>query len=113
MKKNFLLIFVLTFIISVILSGCSEENISLTDEEQRFIGTWFGGGKVNDVVAFYPDGTCCYFLDMSAVWKIEDGKLIITAKEGEYIYDYEFSSDDKDLTIYIQGSTQPKALRRQ
>lgn len=113
MKKNLLIIFILTLFISVILSGCSEETNSLTDEEQRFIGTWFAGGPINDVVAFYPDGTCCHFLDMSGVWKIEDGKLIIIVNDGEYIYNYEFSAEDQSLTLSSQDGTQSKIFRKQ
>jgi hypothetical protein len=113
LKKNLLLIIIFMVISLVILSGCSEENNILTDEELRFVGTWYGGGIINDVVAFFTDGYCSYYLDLNCLWKVEDGKLIITLEDKEEIYDYEFDDNDMVLRIFVEGTMYSKAFAKQ
>ncbi len=117
LKKNFLIIVIFIIISSLILSGCSEEGDILTDEEQRFIGTWYAGTAqgsiVNEVIAFFPDGFCSYFLNLNALWKIENGKIIFTSEDNEEIFDYEFSNNDQNLRIFDEATKQAMEFRKQ
>ncbi len=117
LKKNFLIIVIFMVISSLILSGCSEEGNILTDEEQRFIGTWYAGTAhgsiVNEVIAFFPDGFCSYFLNLNALWKIEDGKIVFTLEDREEIFDYEFSNGDLNLRIFDEATNQDMGFRKQ
>jgi hypothetical protein len=86
----------------MILSGCSEEIPSLSNEEKRFIGTWKGSGV--HVMAFFPDRACSFHSDFSGYWEIKEGKLIIDLEYGELILDYEFSENDDIVTITEEAS---------
>lgn len=80
-----------------ILSGCNEEIASLKDEEKRFLGTWKASDL--DIIAFFSDRACSYFNDLSGIWEVKEGKLIIVDKDGKYVFDYSFSNNDELLTI--------------
>lgn len=112
-KINISFFIILIIFSSIALSGCDERGRSLTPEEKRFIGTWFGGGIVNEVVAFFPDGTCSFYLDLSGKWKVEDEELTIDLKEEQRIFTYEFLENETVLGLYPNGSTIPYIFRKQ
>lgn len=96
------ILLILMMICVMILSGCSEEIPSLSNEEKRFIGTWKGSGV--HVMAFFPDRACSFHSDFSGYWEIKEGKLIIDLEYGELILDYEFSENDDIVTITEEAS---------
>lgn len=112
MKKIPILLIALMVISVGFLSGCNEENNSLTDEESIFVGTWKGDG-LWDIIAFFSDRTCSHYLDLSGTWEIKDGKLVITEKDGLFKYDYLFTNDDNTLTLTNVVSGNPKEFIRQ
>jgi len=109
LKNKIMVLTTIIIFISVIFSGCNESGNNLTNEEEQLIGTWFGGGLLGDVVSFFPDRTCCYFLDLSGKWKIEDNEIIINLKDRTEILNYEILENGTILSLKSIGSN----LRKQ
>ena len=111
LRKCMVLSFILVF---VMLSGCNESNESnekITTEEARIIGTWFitdqdasgtmtityifGADKTYEVIGTYNDETEKFI----GSWDIVDNKLVVTIEGESQTGYYEFSNNDKKLTI--------------
>jgi len=114
-KNNIMILTTILIIISVIFSGCNESGSNLTNEEEQLIGTWFGGGLLGDVVSFFPDHTCCYYLDLSGKWKIEDSKITIDLKDRTEILEYEIETFENETTLRLTptGTASAHSLRKQ
>jgi hypothetical protein len=110
----------------IILSGCNQiSDVFLTDKE-RFIGTWNSEGiwlDVPTVIVFSSGGTCKIEAKIGTVnFSISDGKWdlnngILTIEIVDLIpatnYTYQFSDENKTLTITEVESTDSYILRKQ
>lgn len=87
----------LILILCLTFSGCTQ---NLSNEEQRFVGTWTIEG-MNSTVTFYNDGHVSEFL--GDTFEVRDGKLIIltifAGGDVEDTYDYIFSDNSTTLLL--------------
>jgi hypothetical protein len=107
MKKIILLLIVLMMVSGGFLSGCMELNTGNGSDDglteyDRFIGTW--RLTENITITFLSDGKCLFNLPES-YWELKDGKLIISAHQGELevLYDYYFSDDYTTLYLKVEN----------
>jgi hypothetical protein len=125
MKKQLVIIGILALLVSVGLSGCNEiSNVFLTDEG-RLIGTWNSEGiwlDVPTVIMFSSNGTFKSTIDFpvfqtisEGIWEMNDG--IITMEIVDIIpptnYTYQFSEDNRTLTLTPIDSNDSYILRKQ
>ena len=131
MKRQLVIIGILTILVSVELSGCNQiSNLFLTDEE-KFVGTWNSEGIWFDgptILVFSSNGTFngtfkigilnstgIGFSFSKGKWDINEG--ILTMEIVGYIpstnYTYLFSEDSRTLNITDIDSNDSYILRKQ
>jgi hypothetical protein len=121
MKKQLVILAIVTILVTVGLSGCNQESNPLTSDKDKFIGTWKGRTTL-DTIAFDPTNiTLTFFSDntysmnsMSDTWELKDGKLILHGTNllfetsMQVVYSYTFSNNNRMLTISnIAGNDTP------
>jgi hypothetical protein len=128
MKKN---LYIKSMVISillvvVILSGCNAPNEKkIITNEDRIIGTWFiskqdAGGTMNITYIFGADKTYEVFgtyndetENFKGNWEIVDNKLVVTIEGESQTAFYEFSNNDKTLTITVLEGDSSIVLTKQ
>ena len=125
MKKQILIIGILAILIIVGLSGCNEiSNVFLTDEG-RLIGTWNSEGiwvDIPTVIVFSSNGTfksIIEFLEFQTIsegkWDMNDGTITMEIVDlfPSTNYTYQFSEDNKTLTLSSINGNDSYILRKQ
>ena len=126
MKKQ-LIIGIVVLLICVVLSGCNEQQTTNTEksDEDRITGTWFiselfEGSSRTITYIFSPDKTYKvigsyknYTESFNGTWKIEDNKLVVTIEGRTLIGNYQFSNNEKTLTITDTTSNTSTVLTKQ
>lgn len=99
MQKRIVVVLVAILFIVVGLCGCNGFG-SQSSEENRFVGTWKHKTYNYDNV-FFSDGTGSWGMtQVSMVWELKDGKLVINTIQGLALaYDYIFSNNDTILEL--------------
>ena len=84
-------------LICIFFTGCTE---SLSNEEQRFIGTW-QMEEMNTNITFYSNGDVSDFF--GDTFEVKDGKFVILTRfaggNKQQLYDYSFSDNDTKLVL--------------
>jgi hypothetical protein len=126
MKKQLILIGTLAVLVCVGLSGCNQISNLFLSEADKFVGTWNTDGiwmNVPTVLEFFSNGTVTAKVELGTIvftitdgnWSIQDKTL--TMEIGDLIsqttYSYQFSSDDKILTLTDSESNDSFVLRKQ
>lgn len=117
MKKQLIIGGIAILLLFVELSGCSENGDGTDNgdsKDSRFVGTWsFETGTNKRNITFFSNGTGS-FLTRSIEWDINDEKLVVIfdVKESS-IYDFEFSDNDKTLTLIEVESGIPNVYTKQ
>ena len=101
MKKTLSIIGIIFILLTISLSGCTEES--------KFVGTWRTQPilGISSGFVFSNDGTITIdgYTEPAGTWKLEDGLLVINLQNSHDTVDltgsfnYEFSKDDKTLTL--------------
>jgi len=125
MKKQLVIIGILALLVSVGLSGCNEiSNVFLTDEG-RLIGTWNSEGiwlDVPTVIMFSSNGTFKSTIDFpvfqtisEGIWAMNDGIITMEIVDinSPTNYTYQFSEDNRTLTLTPIDSNDSYILRKQ
>jgi len=125
MKKQIVIIGILAILITVGLSGCNEiSNVFLTDEG-RLIGTWNSEGiwlDVPTVIMFSSNGTFKSTIDFpvfqtisEGIWAMNDGIITMEIVDinSPTNYTYQFSEDNRTLTLTPIDSNDSYILRKQ
>jgi len=124
MKKYFVVLGVIVLVVCVGLSGCNQiSNLFLSDED-KLVGTWNSEGiwfVVPTVIVFFSNGTLKMEVEMGTIdfssegkWEMNDG--IITMEIVDLIpsnYTYQFSEDNKTLTLTPIDGSDSYILRKQ
>jgi len=113
MKKQLVIIGIVTILVSIGLSGCNEVSNTLNPEKNKFVGTW----KMSELtINLFSDGTCS-FMSWSGTWDLKDGKLVLDLPSANNpttaTYNYQFSNNDTTLTLTSPGETQGWVLTKQ
>ena len=98
MKKHVVVLGIITLLIVVGLTGCSDNG---NKELKKFVGFWrFGTSPNSGTLTFYSNGTGIFIKDY-AEWKIENGKLVVYLpyRDQTLRYDYEFLDDNQILIL--------------
>jgi hypothetical protein len=108
MKKQFIILGIISILITVGLSGCNNVTNSSKSDKDKLVGTWSATrNNVTAAMTFFSDGTVNITTmggHASGTYEIKDGKLVYTASTGTLMtYDYSFSSDGKELTLRKLG----------
>ena len=111
MKKQFVVVVITLVLLTVGLSGCSEN-----DGRNKFVGTWIstGGAWYHDIIVLYSDGIASLTHHtsgedhvQSATWKTNDTHLILTMKssmhEGNYNEYFSYSFPNDETLVLTQG----------
>jgi len=112
MNKHLVVIGMTLMLLAVGLSGCTEISNPLTgNDDNRFVGTWKGGYVT---IVFFSDGEGSQG-SMSFEWEIKDDKLVQTMYQGEIstVYNYQFSDNDKSLTLTDVNIGIPRTYTKQ
>ena len=127
MKKKFLLLGILGLLVCVQLSGCDQiSNVFLSDED-KLEGTWKGEGIWLDaptLITFFSNNTVKLEVKMGTIdftlsegyWDINDKVLTIEIVElnpPTHSYTYQFSEDNKKLTLTNVSSSISYVLTKQ
>jgi len=125
MKKQLVFIGIVALLVSVGLSGCNEiSNVFLTDEG-RLIGTWNSEGiwvDIPTVIVFSSNGTfksIIEFLEFQTIsegkWDMNDGTITMEIVDlfPSTNYTYQFSEDNKTLTLSSINGNDSYILRKQ
>jgi hypothetical protein len=126
MKKQLILIGTLAVLVCVGLSGCNQISNLFLSEADKFVATWNTDGiwmNVPTVLEFFSNGTVTAKVELGTIvftitdgnWSIQDKTL--TMEIGDLIsqttYSYQFSSDDKILTLTDSETNDSFVLRKQ
>ena len=96
MKKQLLLVGITIMLLTIGLSGCTQEDTT-SGEMKKFIGTW--NADVNDVFIFSENGACKY-VDTSGTYSVENNQLSTVLNNGQTrTYTYEFSDNGNTLAL--------------
>lgn len=126
MKKHLMLIGTIAILVCIGLSGCNQiSNLFLSDED-KFVGTWNTDEiwmDVPTVLKFFSNGTITAIVELGIFdftisdgnWDMHDGTL--TMEIGDLIsqttYSYQFSEDDRKLTLTDSESNDSFVLTKQ
>jgi hypothetical protein len=116
MKKHLIIIGIVAILVSVGLSGCYSST-----PKDKVVGEWLSKEYLNGAYldsgerhyTFYGNGTCVYYLlcvscGPKRFWEsyvFTGAQLILTRSDGNITtYEYSFSSDNKQLTLTIEGA---------
>ncbi|MCJ7570383.1 MAG: hypothetical protein MUO82_00680 [Candidatus Thermoplasmatota archaeon] len=119
MKKQLVILGILTLLVCVGLSGCFRLSPSYTTEKNKFVGTWTylypsgHGSNYSFTYQFFSNGNFSFHkpnLITNGTFDIIDGKLwLVTNTNGDNDYgkySYVFSENNTKLTI--EGTTYTK-----
>ena len=109
--KKFIVVIIMILIFIVSITGCINSNKSSVTDEDRVIGTWFVSevteenikniayiflpDKSYEVIVTYKDNNESF----KGTWKIEGETIVVTFGLETLIGTYQFSNNDKTLTI--------------
>ena len=99
MKKELFIIGSVVLLLTIGLSGCTEEEDinANTVEMAKFVGSW--NASEVDVFNFSADGTCKYVTTLGA-YSIKNSQLVVVLENGlTRTYDYDFSVNNTVLTL--------------
>ena len=115
MKKQLVIVGIIVILLTVGLSGCTNDiiNNNLKTDIDKFIGSWNGTatttqGTYNITMTFLSDKTYSAGLGIgdsiidrgSGSWDIKDGKLITYPKDKDMsVSNFQFSNNEMSLTI--------------
>lgn len=103
MKKHYVIIATIALLLSIGLSGCTEENNTIHPEKNMFVGTWKNTTKniTRTIILFSNDSCSLSILNETGTWDIEDGKLVLKFPDSylTYIFNYEFSNNERTLSL--------------
>jgi len=114
MKKQLVIIGILTLFLTVGLSGCINLNLTPTNEKDynRFIGTW--EGRIYDVPitavmlidnpssiewTFFSNRTLVTKSNFTHYWKLEGNHFILYGNNYSFPFKYFFSENDTKLNL--------------
>jgi len=112
------------------LSGCNQANTSIYTEKNKFVGKWLISEINSENITDFPwsyifssDGKFSIVGSRNSTftngtWDIKYGKLVMTQKvngNGPYgfTYTYQFSNDDRNLSLNLIGQGPPIKLTKQ
>jgi hypothetical protein len=115
MKKQLVIIGTVAILVSVGLSGCT--NNPLDVERNKFIGTWMGQSSLDSITCF-SDGTFTGGAGLftgSGTWEIKDGKFVISIGTNQLLmaWNYVFSNADTTLTLISVSGGSPSVYTKQ
>jgi len=126
MKKHLMLIGTFGLLVCVGLSGCNQiSNLFLSDED-KLVGTWNTEGlwmNAPTVLEFFANGTITADVELGAIdftiddgiWDMHDGTLTMEIGDllSQTTYSYQFSEDDKKLTLTDSENNDSFVLTKQ
>ena len=110
MKKQLVIIGIVTILVCVGLSGCSTQN---NDEDKvsdhdRFIGTWLVK-QTDSIFSFYSDGTYTAG-QVRGTWEINNELFVMTSPvltEPTQVYTYQFLSGGSSVILtHVETGTE-------
>jgi hypothetical protein len=116
MRKQLVIIGVITLLVCIGFSGCNEISNTVNPEKNKFVGTWTA------VVSQYPIRTRTFLSDGTfsgyyayAQWDIKDGKLVLDGEPDlpPAIFTYTFSNNDRNLTLTSTYGGAPEIFTKQ
>ena len=98
MKKQFMIIGIVTLLVCVGLSGCNDESNTQNTDKAKFIGTWKTSD--NGTLVFFSDGRSTIFA-VNGTWELKDGHLVLASSDLDVqtTCSYIFSNSDRTLTL--------------
>jgi hypothetical protein len=114
MKKKFVIITILTLLITIVISGCNETGKQKNNEEEKFIGTWVNSeiynGSTREITYIFDSNKTGKIMvsyigekfNSSLEWKLVDNKLqidVFEPTESRLINDYSFSNNNSTLDL--------------
>jgi hypothetical protein len=112
MNKHLIVIGMTLMLLAVGLSGCNEISNPLTgNDDNRFVGTWKSNGST---ITFFSDGEGSQY-SLSFQWEIKDDKLVLEYQiaGSSTVYTYQFSNNDKSLTLTDVSIGTPRTYTKQ
>src|SRR4030042_6635153 len=115
MKKQLIVIGILTLLVSVGLSGCNNNSKPLTTEELKFVGTWRNAELTNYTMAIFSNYTFTSSWKLYGVWNLQEGQFTLDyiVPDQSYTYTYAFSNDNRTLTLVLASENVTYVYLRQ
>ena len=103
MKKHYVIIATMALLLSVGLSGCTEENTTLNSEKNKFVGTWKNTTKniTRTIILFANESCSLSILNETGTWDIENVELVLKFPDSylTYRFNYDFSNKNQTLSL--------------
>lgn len=112
MKKELVIIALITILVTIGLSGCNEVSNTLNPEINKFVGKWQNittniippenvTSTTNKTYVFFSDGTFIEY-NNTGHYEIKDSKLVMYYGEGIGIaFNYYFSNNNETMTLSL------------
>jgi hypothetical protein len=119
MKKQLLIIGITLVLITVGLSGCTDNNLSSKSNDQKILGRWTGTQPSTPEIAifnFYTNGSLYMGVNEQFIWltyAMTDETLVLQSKGETRSLEYSFSNNDNKLTLIEVGGGEYAVLTRQ
>ncbi len=103
MKKQLVIIGIITLLVTVGLSGCDQVSNTQNPEKNKFVGTWRNSDLINYTMDLSSDGTFSTSWSLYGTWDLKDGKFVLDFIEPNlsYTYAYAFSNNNRILTLNL------------
>jgi len=118
MKNHRIIIGILTILLSVGLSGCTQEN-TLSDSN-KLVGPWRSTSAEYNawVTEFFSNGTVISTDNMTTLngtWELTNGKITIQMSDDEVplTYTYSFSDNNRTLTLVSENTGESSVFKKQ
>jgi len=118
-KKQLLIVGITVLLVCIGLSGCTDTNNSVDNNEYSFVGTWLGETiksekLVEQTITYFSNGTFSNDIFGNGTYEINNSKLVMAYYgTGNITYDYSFSDDGNTLTLTKTGTINSEVLTKQ
>ena len=111
MKKQLVIIAIITLLITIGFSGCNQEITPLTPEQKRFVGTWenlTSTGVTNTIIFSENHSFSAPLIQWKGTWNVTNNTLVTKAKSvngTEYVFEYTYVFSNNNTTLAITSIT--------
>lgn len=114
MYKQPIIILFIVVLVTVELSGCTQNDSTENPEKNKFIGTWVTTDDAARVtlgktLVFYSNGTVTSELPFTGTFEIAEGNYLriyitINGNQTQHLFDYELSNNGNTLRLLYQNT---------
>lgn len=120
LRKQLVIIGITLVLLTIGLSGCSDNNLSSKSNQEKILGNWIATlpeSNETPIFIFYENGSYSIFIAEQTIWvkyTMTDTMLTVSMDSSSNTAEYYFSNNDNTLTLKgYSGQDKPLILTRQ